>query len=133
MDRPGEMLLLATEGDAPPSAVVRVNRPASLLALSTNGPALHILADPAGFELLAQPLPPLLANLRCGALTLRAQHQQSPGTDRAASILPFTKVVAAGLCCRVRTPTLLAEKTMQKLFRLVCRADVSKLPAADTL
>ncbi len=61
MDRPGEVLVLGVEGQLPPSAVVRVNRPASLIAVSTTGCALHVLADAPGFELLAQPLPPAMA------------------------------------------------------------------------
>ncbi len=64
MDRPADMVVLPVEGGVPPSAVVRVNRAANLLAVSTATGALAVLADTLGADLLSQPLPAPL--LRCG-------------------------------------------------------------------
>ena len=58
MDKPDHMMLLPVErAELPPCPLVRVNKPANLLAVSTAGNALNILANAAGLQLLGTQKP----------------------------------------------------------------------------
>ena len=53
MDKPEEMMLLPVErAELPATPLVRVNKPANLLAVSTANNTLNILANAAGMQLL---------------------------------------------------------------------------------
>ncbi len=58
MDKPEQMMLLPVErAELPATPLVRVNKPANLLAVSTANNTLNILANAAGMQLLGTTKP----------------------------------------------------------------------------
>ena len=82
MDKPDHMMLLPVErAELLPSPLVRVNKPANLLAVSTAGNSLNILANAAGLQLLGTQKP-----------------LQPPRPDAPIATLPAAPVVRRPAC-----------------------------------